>query len=1310
MCRTLCRGRLGLRWMVSWVPRAACQPVHGWASHPWHPIVPLSFCGSIVAVAIILSTPLLFAQRVVESPRKIPIVCDVDVVVVGGSSGAVEAACHAATSGAQVFLLASTPYLGTDLCSTLRLWLEKGEEPTSPLAVACFGTQRRATPFAVKAAMDQALLNAGVRYLTGCFVTDVLTDKDGQVAGIVMANRSGRQAIRAKVVVDATHQAAAARLARVPFRPFAPGSQTFARVVIGGESRTGKGVLIDKKPFTCDLVTKKTEYHLPVYEYTLQIGMKDNGVVSFFDVENRARDMTYAPESEVASEVLYRLPSDTIIGEEHSEAWPGASTASLRAFRPRGFTRLYVLSAYADLGTQAQQHLLRPLQFMETGARIGQAAAEEARGVPTLGHASLAETSETADDCGDLEEHLSGIRPTNLGTIHSGRRALPVLGRYDVVVVGGGTSGAPAGIAAAKNGAKTLVLEYLHELGGVGTTGLIGSYWYGIRNGYTGYVDKHVNPGQETWSVPAKAEWLRQELRRNGADVWFGAFGCGAIVRDRQVRGVIVATPQGRGVVLASTVVDATGNADLAACAHAPTSYSISERGSLNVQIAGFPERPLKKSIVNTCYTMVDDTDVLDVWHLMVWRRTGSLKTSYFDVGQLVDSRERRRIVGDYTLTVEDILSRRTFPDTISHHYSNFDAAAFPDARVLLMSDAKGPCFHTDMPYRCLLPKGIDGILVVGLGASAERDAMTLVRMQADLQNQGYAAGLAAATAARAGGHTRAVDIGALQKQLIREEVLEARVATDNDSHPAGIQQIKHAVETIVAADQPARLAAMAVVSAHGQQSIPLLGEHYRNASADNRKIEYAKVLGILGDATGVPSLIAAIDAHDGWDQGVPLTSQRKTGNTFSDLDRLVIAAGYSGAPEASACLLRKLAQLSLDSPLSHYKAISMAVWNSRPPEAAKPLADLLSQPGFRGHATVEPVIRQQNSSGGWIATAADRLITASADAASNSTNLNRAMKELLVAALLYRCGDRDGMGKAVLQQYAQDIHGHLASYAQAVLGNDTPALRHSTDEPSQGRTGLFETTTVWPAYPRNRPNYRIPAILLAPNGDLLIFAEKRNDGPGDLGDHDLVMKRSRDQGKTWSLEVVIFDDGPNDSTDPTLLLDSQRGVIWLFFLRDKARYYCLSSADSGHTWTGPRSIHAAVTRPEWDQLSCSDRGAKPAQSRYQGLFWNADWVQRYGVGPGWGAIQIQHGPKAGRLLVPARHLEGPQGGPYRSFSHVFFSDDHGETWHVGSNAVPDWQRVPARRTGRRPGDDPGARRRQSPPARQVSPPDGHQL
>jgi len=85
-----------------------------------------------------VSGPAAFERVVNESVRDIPVAFDVDVVVVGGSTGAVTAAVAAARKGAKVFLAASQPYLGQDICGTYRLWLEPGEEPKSPLAKKIF--------------------------------------------------------------------------------------------------------------------------------------------------------------------------------------------------------------------------------------------------------------------------------------------------------------------------------------------------------------------------------------------------------------------------------------------------------------------------------------------------------------------------------------------------------------------------------------------------------------------------------------------------------------------------------------------------------------------------------------------------------------------------------------------------------------------------------------------------------------------------------------------------------------------------------------------------------------------------------------------------------------------------------------------------------------------------------------------------------------------------------------------------------------------------------------------------------------------
>jgi len=571
-------------------------------------------------------------------------------------------------------------------------------------------------------------------------------------------------------------------------------------------------------------------------------------------------------------------------------------------------------------------------------------------------------------------------------------------------------------------------------LGGVGTVGLIGAYWRGLRRGFTAYVDQHVQQRANKWNAVEKAEWLRAELIDSGADVWFRTLGCGAVVESGKVRGVVVATPWGRGVVLADVVVDATGNADVAACAGARTQYSISDRGSLNVQVAGFPDRPMKRSYVNTCYTLVDDTDVLDVWHLMTWKRVMSKeKPAAFDVGQLVDSRERRRIVGDYMLTTHDILNRRTFPDTISQHSSNFDAAAFPDADLLLLANAKGPDYRTDLPYRCLLPKGLDGILVVGLGASADRDAMTLIRMQPDLQNQGYAAGIAAAEVAKSGGCTRDIDIKALQRELVRDGLLDERVLTDRDSHPMDTEKIREAVNVLGATQHRAvLLRAMAAIVAHPKKAIPLLVQRHDESPAGPAKLKSAQVLAMVGNPAGASTLIRAIDAAEGWDEGVPLTSERKTGNTFSDLERLVIALGYTRAPEGLPALTRKLAQLRPEDKLSHFKAIALSLRHHPPCEAAvEPLSRLLEQPGFSGHATPAPSSPAQAVDQGALPFA---LPTRRVTGAAGGANLNAAYKELIAAAMLYRCGDRENLGADILQQYTCDVHGHFARYARAAL------------------------------------------------------------------------------------------------------------------------------------------------------------------------------------------------------------------------------------------------------------------------------------
>jgi len=989
-------------------------------------------------VMLMCTLPALSSEYVAEPPSELPVAFQVDVVVAGGSLAGVEAACAAAEKGAEVLLVESRPYLGCDLCGAQRLWLDEDETPGTRLTKQLFGDAKIVTPFAVKRALDQALIDAGVQFLTGTFVGELLVRRDGSPGGITIVNRSGRQAALAKVVIDATKDAAIARQSDAKLEASGAGPRDLRMIVVGGELVEGKGVkgrrlpVLYRSPPRRPRKRKGTrgQQDYPVHQYTLRLEMPSDSFRAQAAALNEARAMVQSPGIVDQAEYLTCVPENTIV--------PVASGSDkLGAFRPAGVPCLYILSAYAGLPRREMQKLIRPVSLAAIGRRIGIAAAETARGVSAPKDVGFKDTARGGQRLAVAAAPAS-VRFQHCPKLQLAARDLPVLGEYDVVVVGGGTAGAPAGIAAARAGAKTLVIEYMDELGGVGTAGLIGSYWYGNRIGFTAEAQKALGA---RWDAVAKSEWYRAELAKGGAEIWHGSFGCGALLDGTKVSGVVVATPLGRGVVLADVVIDGTGNADVAAAAGAATEFSITPLGGLSVQVAGYPHRNLGDSGNNTCYALVDDRDVFDRWHLLVSAKRELRKTAY-DMGQLIDTRERRRIVGDHKLTTIDILTRRTFPDTVCHFYSNFDAAAFPSAKLFLVKDMKGPCFHCDMPLRCLTPKGLEGLLAVGLGASAERDAMTLTRMQADVQNQGYAAGLAAALAAKeTGGLIRKLDVKQLQQRLVEHGCLKPRVLTDGDSFPIGSAQLEAAVETLHALTiQPHQnprhdetFPALAAVMGHPKEAIPLLKEAYRKARDEEDRIHFARVLAVLGDATGKATLLRAVEAAASWGRGCALTGHRKELNIFGEVDRLVIALGFTRAPEVIPALVRKLEALDADSDLSHYKAICLASRLNKDRSLARPLARLLDKKGVSGH--VQPLSYYAASNGALSVPRRARV------GGSNGKNLlNSKLKELLVAALLFECGDHDGRGRRALEAYRHDVNGHFAAYAHFVLSRSGSA------------------------------------------------------------------------------------------------------------------------------------------------------------------------------------------------------------------------------------------------------------------------------
>ena len=200
---------------------------------------------------------------------------------------------------------------------------------------------------------------------------------------------------------------------------------------------------------------------------------------------------------------------------------------------------------------------------------------------------------------------------------------------------------------------------------------------------------------------------------------------------------------------------------------------------------------------------------------------------------------------------------------------------------------------------------------------------------------------------------------------------------------------------------------------------------------------------------------------------------------------------------------------------------------------------------------------------------------------------------------------------------------------------------------------------------------FRIPAMIKAGNGDLLAFAEGRRYSCNDFGDVDIVLKRSTDHGKTWSMLSVVADNAAMQAGNPAPLLDLKnpsfpQGQLMLLYNTGNNSEHAVrqgqgvrevwikTSTDHGKTWSTARNITPQVHRPKQPDFN-------PAYT------FPEDW-RSYALTPGH-AFQINKGNFSGRLIVPANHSAGePQAGFNEYRTHVLYSDDHGANWALSEN------------------------------------------
>ncbi|MCK4345614.1 MAG: hypothetical protein KAX05_10045, partial [Bacteroidales bacterium] len=141
-------------------------------------------------------------------------------------------------------------------------------------------------------------------------------------------------------------------------------------------------------------------------------------------------------------------------------------------------------------------------------------------------------------------------------------------------------------------------------------------------------------------------------------------------------------------------------------------------------------------------------------------------------------------------------------------------------------------------------------------------------------------------------------------------------------------------------------------------------------------------------------------------------------GLSMSYIDSLIIALGKSKKREAIPGIIRMAKMLTSESYFSHFRAVAIALETIASAEGAKILYDLLMLPGVTGHSMPDIHTAKKLTPPG----------------KTDTSTRNNSLQELILGRALFKCGDFNGVGNQILQEYSKDLRGHYYRHATGVL------------------------------------------------------------------------------------------------------------------------------------------------------------------------------------------------------------------------------------------------------------------------------------
>lgn len=371
---------------------------------------------------------------------------------------------------------------------------------------------------------------------------------------------------------------------------------------------------------------------------------------------------------------------------------------------------------------------------------------------------------------------------------------------YDVAVCGGGFAGVSAALAAAREGKKVVLFEKEYMLGGLGTAGLITIYLplcdgcghqvsygiaeellklsitYGAEDRYPANWLDGIGTRTENdtrymvrYNAQVCAILMERLLLENGVDIMYGSYVVATDTENGRIKSLYVENKSGRTAYAVTSVVDATGDCDIAYFAGVPTEtfkegnklaawYYFTDEKGYDLQQLGVVDEPGQtgESLTNRRFSGLDGKEISEMVCLSHERSLKHwLQKRENDPGAVISTlatipqiRMTRRIVGEYELA-----------DTEMHKY-------FADS-IGMVSDWKkrGPIY--EVPFTTLYNKEVKNLIVAGRCTSVNDALWDSMRVIPCCAVTGQAAGTAAAMT----DDFATLDITELQKKLVQNGV-----------------------------------------------------------------------------------------------------------------------------------------------------------------------------------------------------------------------------------------------------------------------------------------------------------------------------------------------------------------------------------------------------------------------------------------------------------------------------------------------------------------------------------------------------------